>query len=428
MSQERIETNKAPLIQVDACHGDLVIRSWSETAVSIQSDNYEANETEAGLSLTSYSNMKLIVPTNASLNLGHVRGNLTVNQVNGNLSVQTADGNVTMVGSNQVKLNTVNGNLSAKQLEGDFSVETINGNATWYQVKTVNAGTTNGNLSVHFAQGAVNLQKTNGNIYLQGIDGAVTVTNRVNGNLSASQIEGTLNLSHIHGNIRLNGPLPKGDHTCIAHGDITLRWPADAPVLINATAAAIKNRLPLQDVVEEAGRLNGRLQNGGPVLNLEAKGRIELKEAQFGKDEWRQESGDDWGFGDWSGFGEGFAFGFDFVDLGDRISREVELNINRLTTEIQNKFGPDFGEKMAEKFARKAEQAAAKAEQAADRVQQRSERQQARQTRWAPPPPKPTTPPKPKSSPEEQIKILKMVEQGTISPEEANTLLQALES
>jgi hypothetical protein len=150
--------------------------------------------------------------------------------------------------------------------------------------------------------------------------------------------------------------------------------------------------------------------------------RIVLKEAQLVKDEWEQDSREDFGFGDWSGLA------FDFADIGERISREVEQNVNRFAAEIQNKFGPDFGEKMAEKFARKAEQAATKAEQAAERVQQRSERQQARQTRWAPPPPKPPTPPKPKSSPEEQIKILKMVEQGTISPEEANTLLQALES
>ena len=57
MTQERIETNKAPLIEVDACQGDLVIRSWSETAVSIQSDEYQATETEAGLKLSSQGSL-----------------------------------------------------------------------------------------------------------------------------------------------------------------------------------------------------------------------------------------------------------------------------------------------------------------------------------------------------------------------------------
>ncbi len=293
MGQERIETNKAPLIEVDACHGDLVIRSWSETAVSIQSDQYEAKETEAGLTLTSYGTLKLFVPENTSLNLGKVRGNLIVNQVNGDLSLQTADGNVTLVGPNHVKINTVNGNLSVKQLGGDFSVETVNGNATWHQVQGVNTGTINGNSHIHFAQGAVNLQKINGNVSLRSIGGAVHITQKVNGNLNASQIDSILNLTHVNGNIRLDGPLTKGDHFCKAAGDIVVRWPADAPVIINATAAAIKNRLPLQDVVEEAGRLNGRLQNGSTVLNLEAKGRIELKEAQFGKDDWYQDGGED---------------------------------------------------------------------------------------------------------------------------------------
>lgn len=421
MSQERIETNKAPLIQVDACHGDLVIRNWSETAVSIQSDQYEANETEAGLSLTSHGSMKLTVPSSASLNLGQVHGDLVVKRVSGDLSLQTGDGDVILVGVNNVKISTINGDLSAKQLDGDLSVETVNGDAVCRQVQTINAGTVNGDLSIRFANGSVNLQDINGDINLRGISGDVNVK-KGSRDVNISQIEGMIYLPQIHGDIRLKGPCSAGKHTCNADGDIVLRWPVDAPVTINAAAAAIKNRLPLQDVVEEAGKLNGRLGTDGPVLNLEAKGRIVLKEAQLVKDEWEQDSSEDFGFGDWAGFG------FDFVDIGERISHEVEQNIGRITTEIQNKFGPDFGEKMAEKFARKAEQAAAKAEEAADRVQQRSERQQARQSRWAPPPPKPPTPPKPKSSPEEQIKILKMVEQGIISPEEANTLLQALES
>ncbi len=101
MRQERIETNKAPLIEVDACHGDLVIRSWSETAVSIQSDQYEAKQTEGGLKLSSQGSLKLIVPTSASLNIGKVHGDLVVKRVSGDLSLQTGDGDVVLVGVKQ---------------------------------------------------------------------------------------------------------------------------------------------------------------------------------------------------------------------------------------------------------------------------------------------------------------------------------------
>ncbi|MBE2200741.1 MAG: hypothetical protein IAE79_19165, partial [Anaerolinea sp.] len=45
----------------------------------------------------------------------------------------------------------------------------------------------------------------------------------------------------------------------------------------------------------------------------------------------------------------------------------------------------------------------------------------------APRRPGPPPPPAKKASTEEQLKILKMVEQGIISPEEANMLLEALE-
>ena len=67
-----------------------------------------------------------------------------------------------------------------------------------------------------------------------------------------------------------------------------------------------------------------------------------------------------------------------------------------------------------------------KAEKAAERARQRAERQQrygVRVSRTAAPTPEP----KQKASSEEQLKILKMVEQGIISPNEAATLLEALE-
>ncbi len=303
-------------------------------------------------------------------------------------------------------------------MDGDISVETVNGDTICRQVQTVNAGTVNGDISIRFANGSANLQEINGDINLRGISGEVNVKTG-NRDVNVSQIDGAIYLPHINGDIRLEGPLSAGKHTCTANGDIVLRWPADAPVTLNAQASSIKNRLMLDAVEEGAGSLNGHIQNGAAVLNLEAKGRIVLKESQLVKDEWEQDSGEDFGF----------DFAFDFADIGERISREVEQNVSRITAEIQSRFGPNFGEEISEKFARKAEQAAAKAEKAAARAQQRAERHQAR-GHWAPPPPpapKPPNPPKPKSSPEEQIKILKMVEQGIISPEEANTLLQALE-
>jgi len=413
MAQERIETNKAPLIEVASCQGDLVIRSWSETAVSIQSDNYKSEETEAGLKLSSHGSLKLIVPTSASLTIGDVQGDLVVKRVSGDLSLQSGNNDVVLVGLNNVKLGSINGDLSAKQLDGDISVETVNGDAIYRQVQTVNAGNVNGDISVRFANGSVHLQEINGDINLRAINGEIDVKHGSR-DVNARQIDGTVYLPNINGDIRLKGPLTDGKHTCSASGDIVLRWPADAPVTINAKASSIKNRLTLQDIHEEDGTLNGHIENGGSVLNLEANGRIVLKESQMVKDEWEKDTGEDFGF----------DFAFDFADIGERISREVEQNVNRITAEIQNRFGPNF----AEDIARKAEQAAAKAEKAAARAQKRAERHQARWTPKPPSAPRPPKPPKPKSSPEEQIKILKMVEQGIISPEEANTLLQALES
>jgi hypothetical protein len=71
----------------------------------------------------------------------------------------------------------------------------------------------------------------------------------------------------------------------------------------------------------------------------------------------------------------------------------------------------------------------------AEKAMERAERQMRRAVHISRPPvpPKPpmapfTFKPKSKASSEEQLKILKMVEKGIISPEEAGTLLEALEN
>jgi hypothetical protein len=95
---------------------------------------------------------------------------------------------------------------------------------------------------------------------------------------------------------------------------------------------------------------------------------------------------------------------------------------------MENNFGPEFTARMeqqAMKAAAKAEQAAAKAVQQFEKSAKQM-RWQSDHTMW-----KPATPTPPgkeaQATAEEQLKILKMVEKGIISPEDASTLLEAIE-
>lgn len=429
MSQERIELGEQPRLTIE-CDGDLKIVGWAETAVLLRGSDYETEEQEDGLLIQSQGDLRLTVPGQAALTLRRVQGDLVIKQVGGPISIATVYGDAALSGLIQVKLQTVHGDLSVKQISEPVNAETIHGDAACRQVGAVNLGSVHGDLLVRYASGDTQVSSVGGDVNLAYSSGGLTLE-QGRRDVNVRQVEGLLRLNQVNGDVRLRGGLGEGEHHCQANGDIVVQWPADMPLNLDATAPAIQNRLPLEEVEEKEGRLVGSLGAGKTHLTLVANGRIVLKEERHGQVEW-EGGGDDFAFG----------FSFDLDNLGERIGREMEAHMSRLTNEFQSQFGPEFAQKMAEKMTRQAEKAAARAERAAERIQQQAERQTRWQSKWpAPPPPppapgrpakpmkpaKPAKPPEPKATPEEQLKILKMVEQGIISPEEANTLLEAIE-
>jgi hypothetical protein len=83
-------------------------------------------------------------------------------------------------------------------------------------------------------------------------------------------------------------------------------------------------------------------------------------------------------------------------------------------------------EELALKAAAKAEKAAAKAMQQVEKTA-RQVRWQSDHPMWRPATPTPPSNKERQATEAEQLKILKMVEKGIISPEEASTLLEAIE-
>ncbi len=154
-------------------------------------------------------------------------------------------------------------------------------------------------------------------------------------------------------------------------------------------------------------------------MSLTASGRIVLNEGRLVDEKWDIDQKE--------------AFDMDFMNdlanLGERVAAEVNHHMARFGTELETHFGPEFAQNISEKVSWQAEKAARKAEAAAEKARQYAEREAARAAKYAPPPPRPprTEATKVKATAEEQLKILRMVEKGTISPDEASTLLEALE-
>lgn len=426
MAQEQYPVTESPQITITTCKGDLVIRSWSDTAVLVKGDACQVEEVENGLNISSDGDLKLMVPHETNLAVEHANGDFVLKNVTGDISLQQINGDAVLVGVGNVKINHINNDLSAKNLQANLSAGEIRGDAILRNVNDVTLKTISGDLSARFVNGVVHISEAGGDVGLRTVNGDVTIE-KGQRDVSLRNLGGKNNVTGIAGDIRLRGSLTPQEHTFIADRDIIVRWPQGEPINFTATAPIINNRLALDKEVEDGDTLIGRIGDGDSQVTFKANGRIQLKETNIVDPQWDSGENEDMDFN--------FSFGFE--NIGSEIGRQVSEQMSKFSEQFETKFGPDFAAKISEKISQKAEQAAAKAERAAQRAQQqaeretqRAQRQAERQTRrpnWNTATSEPTAQQPKKASKDEQLKILNMVEKGIISPDEATTLLDALE-
>ncbi len=414
MAQERIETGKSPQLHI-TCHGDLLVKGWAESSVLINGDGYTAEEVEKGLVIESSGDLKLFVPAGAEINVPEVNGDLAAKNIDGEFLLHQVLGDLTVSNLGPVSVDTANGDIRIQNLSGTLGIGEVMGDLSIRNVEGIEVTSIYGDFAAKNVVGGVQIISAMGDVNLRTVNKDVTIDEGYR-DVNLRNIGGRIKVLEAKGDIRLRGGLAPGKHTLNAQGDIVVRWPVIEPVNLEAKAASIKNRLILSDLVEKEGFLSGRLGDGETFLFLDAKGRIVLKEANRGQKSWQQEAG------------AVFEVDLDLNGLGDQISSEINYRIDEWSKRMETQFGPEFAyniEKKAQEAANRAEKAAERAMRKAEKVAQKV-KWQSDQSAWQPPARAATK--EKKTSEAEQLKILQMVESGVISPEEATTLLEALEN
>ena len=80
MAEERIETGKAPVLQL-SCPGNLKIKGWKEPAVLVKGADYELTKGEKAWTLELAGDGVLLVPAATSLTIIQVSGDLAIHVV-----------------------------------------------------------------------------------------------------------------------------------------------------------------------------------------------------------------------------------------------------------------------------------------------------------------------------------------------------------
>ena len=474
--EKKFQTGETPHLIIEQMHGNLVLRTWEEQSISVSgtSDAYRFHQEGDEITLTNIEDARVLVPSGASVTLGDVHGNVHVAGPRGQLKIHQVHGNLRADEVGECHISKVGGDFALRDVEGSLTVGVVGGNFSVADVRgDMQMEQCSGNCTARDIAGAVTLDKVRGNLNLHNIDRATV--GKVHGNLAANDVHGDLQVEKVGGNVTVTDIQGNLEIERVG-GDLRVReitGALNATVGGNATLNLFELATP-QVVVDAGGDIRCRvpvalqaevaLQAGGVLLikNLPVSIPSGTRQAEFtvGHGEGRLEltagsnlyliasDSDEMGdmYFEFQGHQE---FAERASEFAQQLAEQVEVQVEVMTRQLNERLAQlDNSDVIAAKVQEKVQSAMRRAEEKIAEAMRRAERQSERQAerqamreerrgvrftspipRVPPVPPVPPTPPKPKRNPvsaEERMLILRMLEEGKISVEQAEKLIAAM--
>jgi len=423
MYQHRIPTSDSPRVEVTACQGDLAVTTWDSSEVLVEIEAEEAltvEEREDTVALAAKGDCRLTVPASASLVVVQAQGDLSVQGVGGTIEVTTVQGDAQFKGgSESASLSTIQTDLTVADWAGAFSARTVGGDAELRRVDGVmDLGRVGGDLTAEEVGGALSASSVGGDAYLRQLRGPLSLSD-VSADLSGWDWTAGAEVTQVDGDVSLKSVFA-GPHTyrIQARGNVVVKaFPgSDAAFTLQAPGGRARAKGLVGEMTGE--QWQGTIGGGeAQVMLSSSRGSVTLKAA----DEADQERA-------------AFAFAAEFdgagaaEELAQRIQQRVAEKLSRIDFEAIARREAERASRQAEREAERAHHVAEKARRRAERARRKAERKRwriewdvERSKRRAAEPGQEVTE-------EERLAVLKMLAEGKISSEEADMLLQALES
>lgn len=461
MFETRIPVEGAQRIILADMAGNLALNGWDEHDVLVrlrdgEEEHLTVETTGEGPAISAHTSCEVWVPAALPVTVRQAMGNLKVEGLT-SLNAEQVRGNLKLDGVDDAVLAEVYGNLRAGSATSLRLVGTTYGDARLSEMQAadlqnvrghlvakssgrVRVTRVGGHLTAKEIGEALDADQVGGNANLKSIQGPVTV-DQVAGNLLIKDLAGGAKFPRVGGNLVLSGELGAGrSYHVQCDGNAALRLQEGANVHLSLSAGGrILSSLDLVDQEQEGNRLSGTLGEGGAELAVEAKGNVIVGDrsqatgAELGEEISRQ-------------INESLQ-AIDFEALGRQMSEEMETALSRLRVKMESVDWERMGaraqqaveramERMEQNMDRAMSQVARHQERMQRRAEREAERRQRRQQRhgvevdigWEEEmDDEAGAPDSGPSLDEERLTILKMVEQGQISTEEAEMLLDALE-
>lgn len=379
MESVTLNCGKQPKVRLLSIGGDLRLSGRESEQLEAKAPTGEkliAEQKDEWIEIKSYSDCLIFLPREAHIEGDTVGSDLRATNVMGGVMIRMVGGDVSLRGVGQASFETVGGDLHARKVTGDLSFDRIGGDAIIDRVS-----------------GDVRLRSVGGDLSVQRIDGLLEAAAGGDVSLLLTTLAGQL--------VKVS-----------AGGDLSSRLPTDASARVQLNAGGDISYPKAFEVQRAGSNVTFQLGEGEVEVQLNAGGDL-----------WLQ-CGEEAGEMDYSDFGS---------TLAAQIESEVEAGIAEMEARLQaldmglKTFDSDrVGERVRRAFSRarrKAERAHRKADYARRKVEHRASGRRGRMDMDF----RTSAKPKQEVSDEERLTILRMLEKGTITVEEAEKLLQAME-
>jgi hypothetical protein len=274
-----------------------------------------------------------------------------------------------------------------------------------------------GDVNARTVAGDLGIGAVSGDVRVRDLAGSLTLEEG-RGDFRGQDLSGGMSVHGVKGDLTLKSALTPGlAYSARASGDVVARFPEGTSARLELQARGDIATKGFQVEEQGTGRAVAQIGEGEAQLTLSAGGDLSVKVRGEDQDQ---------------------PWGFAMDELGEQISAEIDQHMNQLGTEF-----PDVGalvsrevereiarqvEREARKAQRQAERASRRAEQHARRAQERAQRKASKfqakfEHRWGA---RTSRAAHEGPSQEEQITVLRMLQENKITTEEAETLLKAL--
>jgi hypothetical protein len=366
MQKERIELGGSPLIKIEAIGGDLRISGHDETYLEIQAPDaggLKVAKEEDNVLVECRSGCLIFMPRGGRIQASDVGGDCRITDVEGEVLLRTVGGDLSLRRVGKASFELIGGDMQARRMLGDLAVDQIGGDAVVQQI-----------------EGGIRIRTAGGDVLVGEVGGLVDIS--------------------CGGDALVSIDAPSGDSSKIqAGGDIDCRIGGKASVRVKVQAGG--DREIGRGFQSQADKSEYVLGAGEAELELVAGGDLVLRVA-----------GESLGFG-----------GFDFADVlsdmdAELAEMETKMESLAIPLDVAVKDKVRRAVRNARRSARKARHHHFKLEADFDPLKGITFQSPG----WAG-----FGDTRPEATEEERHQILRMVEQGTITVDEAEALLEALE-